>query len=131
MNYSYVCLSHGYYLCINGSNFLLVAESTVVIFHGPQNEKAEEGGLASFPCFYSGTNEIPIWFIDKASYSVQMLPARHSYFNQTLTIYDIQASDNGTTYTCAFLRGPRSFTATLTVVITGSHFYQRNFILII
>lgn len=101
------------------------AESAIEIILGPQDETVQEGESASFPCFYNGTNDIPIWYIKGFSYSTQGLPERHSYYNKTLSIHDVQASDNGTTYRCGFLYGPRSFTATLTVVITGS--YNMNY----
>ena len=102
----------------------LVAESTITITQGPQDVRVEEGQSASFPCSYTGTNDIPIWFINNSSYSTQGLPERHTYFNKTVTIHDVKHSDNGTTYWCMFLSGVSSSVATLTVLPATQGRYQ-------
>ena len=69
--------------------------------------------------------EFPTWHINGASYAIQGetlgLPDRHRYSNQMMTVRDIQASDNGTTYSCSFLFGTiASSEATLTVLSASS-----------
>ena len=91
------------------------------ISQGPQNVTVNEGESAMFPCLYTGTNEFPLWYINGASYAILGtslgLPERHRYFNQTITVRDVQLSDNGNTYRCSFLFGEiTSEMATLTVI---------------
>ena len=94
---------------------------SIEITQGPHSVTINEGESAIFPCLYTGTNEFPLWYINGASYAILGtclgLPERHSYFNQTITIRDVQPSDNGNTYRCSFLFGEiTSKTATLTVI---------------
>ena len=81
--------------------------SAAEIIQGPQNVTVHEGESAMFPCLYTGTNEFPLWYINSASYAILGtslgLPERHRYFNQTITVRDVQPLDNGNTYRCSFL----------------------------
>ena len=99
-------------------------ESVIEITQGPQNVTVNEGESASFPCFYHGTDDVPVWFINSASYNIQRLPTRHTYYNETLRVTNVQASDNGATYKCAFLYDQMEIsstsTGTLTVLITAT-----------
>ena len=71
------------------------------IIQGPQNVTVNEGQSAMFPCLYTGTNNFPLWYINGALYAILGtslgLPERHSYFNQMITLTDVQPSDNGNT----------------------------------
>ncbi len=83
--------------------------------HGPADVTVEEGASAAFPCFYTGTSDVPFWYIDGDVHSFRNLPSRHSYSNQSLTIFDVQLTDNGTTYQCSFFV-TSSDTGILTVI---------------
>lgn len=95
------------------------AMSAIVITQEPQDLTVYEGESVSFSCLYYGTNEHPIWYINGLSYPIQGLwlglPERHIYFNQTMTVRDVDSSNNGTTYRCSFY-SVTSQTATLTVI---------------
>ena len=97
----------------------------IEITQGPQNVTVVEGESAVFTCSYTGTFEFPTWHINGASYAIQGetlgLPERHRYSNQMMTVRDVQASDDGTTYSCSFLFGTiASSEATLTVLSASS-----------
>lgn len=87
----------------------------IEIEHGPEDITVEEGASASFPCLITGTTSVPFWCIGGSVYSIRNLPSRHSYFNWTLTIANVEPSDNGTTYQCS-LHVVSSNTAVLTVI---------------
>lgn len=90
----------------------------IKIAHGPENVTVHEGESATFPCFTTGTADIAFWLICDSVYTIQDLPSRHTFFNWSLTITDVQPSDDGTTYQCRFLE-VFSDTAVLTVIATS------------
>ena len=95
----------------------------ITIIEGPQNVTVTEGHLALFNCTYNGTDDLPLWYISGASYLIQGgsqgLPERHTYSKQSMAVHNVQASDNGRTYSCGFLFGEISSSiATLTVIPT-------------
>lgn len=87
----------------------------ITIVNGPANVTVKEGDSASFPCLVTGTTGVPFWYIDDSVYTIRNLPSRHYYLNWTLTIMDVQLSDNGTEYRCS-LYIVSSHTAVLTVI---------------
>ena len=72
-------------------------------------------GTANFSCDYTGTREVPLWYIGGIQYSTFDLPRRCTYRNRILTVTNVQMSDNGKTFQCAFVF-PRSQVAILTVL---------------
>ena len=90
--------------------------SAIEIIRGPADVTVNEGDSAMFPCWYTGTNTVPFWYIGGFAYTRRNLPSRHYYSNKTLFVDDVQVSDNGTEYQCSF-SGAASDTAILTVVI--------------
>ena len=99
----------------------VAAMAEIEIKEGPKNVTAAEGQSAIFYCKYNGTDDLPIWYISGASYLVQGggqgLPERHTYSKQSITVHNVQVSDDGRTYYCSFLFGKiSSSTAILTVI---------------
>ena len=86
-----------------------------MIAHGPENVTVVEGASASFPCIITGTAGVPIWCIVGSVYTIRDLPDRHYYSNFTLTVRDVELSDNGAEYQC-FFHTLSSRTAVLTVI---------------
>lgn len=89
----------------------------IEITHGPENVTVNEGDSAMFPCYVTGTTDLPVWYIDDSVYTIRGLPRRHFYSNRTLTIIDVQRSDNGTKIRCSLLI-VSSDTAILNVIAT-------------
>ena len=73
----------------------------IAITDGPEDVTVNEGGTASFPCWVTGTTDLPFWYINDFIYTIQFFPPRHYYSNNTLLVLDVQLSDNGTTYQCS------------------------------
>ena len=91
---------------------------TIQLASGPQDVSVNEGGSTSLNCTFTGTRDVPDWIINGVTYSSSSLPPRHSWFNQRLTIINVNMSDNGTTYQCVVIP-IFSGIATLTVVLEG------------
>ena len=90
-----------------------------MITEEPQDQIVEEGNQAVFACRYTDSLILPVWFIGGNVYPIQSLPPRHSYFNQRLTVHNVQASDNDTTYICFFTMSVSSREAILIVISTS------------
>ena len=78
--------------------------SAITIIHGPENVTAYKCENATFPCWYNGTFSTPSWSINGTLYTTLNLPDRH-YFstkNLSLTVVEVQLSDNATEYQCLF-----------------------------
>lgn len=86
-----------------------------IVVHGPESVTVKEGDFALFPCFIDGTIGEPFWCIGDGIYTIQDLPDKHSFFNWTLTVQNVELSDNGTKYQC-LLNTVSSHIAILTVV---------------
>ena len=93
----------------------IVVMSDIDITHGPEDITVHEGGCATFQCKYTGTTSIPFWYIGGALHTIEDLPNRHHYLNRSVTVCDVQLSDNQTEYQCVFFNAFSS-TGTLTVI---------------
>lgn len=89
----------------------------IQILWEPEDITVEEGDTAIFNCSYTGTLEVPFWYIGSDAFSLGSLPDRHMYLNEMLIVTDVRLSDNYTTYQCSFIE-VSSRTAILTVVPT-------------
>ena len=92
-----------------------VQDIDIKILTEPQNITIAMLWTAHFICSYTGTAVPPLWIIDNEVFTVDQLPARHSYSNHVLTVSNVQVLDSGRTYCCSFI-GQESRTATLTVL---------------
>ena len=81
----------------------------------PQDVTAFVGDSVQFPCMYSGTFDVPFWYIGGTGYSINRLPPRHSYRNRILTVAEVRLGDTQKTYQCS-VAGLQSRIARLTVM---------------
>lgn len=73
----------------------------IEIARDPEDVTVNEGGSATFSCLVNGTTDVPFWYIGGSVHTIHDLPSRHSYWNWTLMVSDVQPSDNGTEYQCS------------------------------
>ncbi len=90
----------------------------------PKDQLLEEGATAVFNCSYSGFSGHPSWIINGYIYSVDDLPDRISYRNQTLFIYNVMMSDNSTIYQCYFVPSTYSTVGVLYIQQPGTYYYE-------
>lgn len=109
-------LSHHVYCCKICCNFVLfILAMPLTIEHGPENITVAKGNCASFCCVISGTTVAPVWKINGRVHTIFTLPDRHIYSSQTLTVSNVELSDNGMKYQCTIFN-VSSQIAILTVV---------------
>ncbi len=93
----------------------------------PKDQLLEERATAVFNCSYSGFSGHPSWIINGYIYSVDDLPDRISYRNQTMFIYNVMMSDNSTTYQCYFVPSTYSTVGVLYIQEPGTYYYEYDY----